>query len=108
MIYLYFISIFVSILCILSLYLGIKSLQISFHWKEIIHALREAPKNPFQKSSLLLFTFLTTLILLPFFWILSIYLKTDANVLSVLVSMFWGYHLIKYLYPDKKKSNDNE
>ncbi|MEM4271191.1 MAG: hypothetical protein QXO70_03810 [Candidatus Pacearchaeota archaeon] len=108
MVYLYLISIILSIVCILSLYLGVKSLNLSFHWKEIVHALRDAPKTPFQKSSLLLFTFLGTIIVLPFFWILSIYLKTDANVLSVLVSMFWGYHLLKYLYPEKKESNENK
>lgn len=101
---LYVIAFVASILCVLSLVLSVKLLGISFHWKEIVHALREAPKSPWKTTSLLLFLFLGLLMLLPFFWILAIYLKTDANVLSVIVSMFWSYHIIKYLYPEKKES----
>lgn len=104
---LYTISFIATVLCFLSLVWGVRLLGISFTWKEIVAALREAPRKPFSKTSILLFIFLGLFMLLPFFWILSIYLKTDANVLSVIISMFWSYHIIKYLYPEKKELKEN-
>ncbi|MEM7179605.1 MAG: hypothetical protein AAF518_01735 [Spirochaetota bacterium] len=46
--------------------------------------------------------FFLLFLLLPLVWGLSLYLRTDANVLFVIFTMVWSYNWIKFiLQPDK-------
>ncbi len=103
MIILYSITFFITLLCCLSLYLGLKKRKLSFSFKNVVHSLRLSVEKPFELASIFMLTFFVTLILLPLFWGLSLFLKTDANVLAVLITMAWGYNLIKYTFPISKE-----
>jgi len=50
-----------------------------------------------QKSILVLLTYFLFLIL-PLFWGLGFFLKSDANVVVVLFTIVWIYNWIKYTY----------
>ncbi|EMO24754.1 hypothetical protein LEP1GSC170_4921, partial [Leptospira interrogans serovar Bataviae str. HAI135] len=48
-------------------------------------------------ESIFLLLSLCTWMLLPLFWGLTFFLKTDANVLIVIGFMIWTYYWLKYL-----------
>ncbi|WP_025185480.1 LIC10362 family protein [Leptospira interrogans] len=58
---------------------------------------QSALHSPFQKESIFLLLSLCTWMLLPLFWGLAFFLKTDANVLIVIGFMIWTYYWLKYL-----------
>ncbi|EMJ94302.1 LIC10362 family protein [Leptospira alstonii] len=58
---------------------------------------QDALHSPFQKESVFLLLSLCTWMLLPLFWGLTFFLKTDANVLIVIGFMVWTYYWLKYL-----------
>ncbi|EMS85036.1 hypothetical protein LEP1GSC074_3721 [Leptospira noguchii str. Hook] len=58
---------------------------------------QSALHSPFQKESIFLLLSLCTWMLLPLFWGLTFFLKTDANVLIVIGFMIWTYYWLKYL-----------
>jgi hypothetical protein len=108
MIILYTLAVCVTVLCLGSLVLGFKELGKPLSIRTLIDELRQSAESPKNKSSIYLFAFFISLILLPLFWGLAIYLKTDANVLAVLVTMVWGYNLIKYIFPVQAESEDEQ
>ncbi len=92
-------SIIITILCGVFFKLAQKSVGFSLRWKEIQSAYQEALEKPKSISSIYLFCFLFLWILLPLTWGLSFYLQSDANVVVVLFTIFWGYYIIKFLFP---------
>lgn len=112
MIVLFILSVLVTVLCFGTLYLGLKEKGRSFDFHVLIDSLREASEKPKEKASIYLMIFFISLIFLPLFWGLSFLLKTDANVLAVLVTMAWGYNLVKYTFPihaeDEKKEETTQ
>ncbi|QDK24169.1 LIC10362 family protein [Leptospira weilii] len=60
--------------------------------------LQNALHSPFQKESVFLLLSLCIWMLLPLFWGLAFFLKTDANVLVVIGCMIWTYYWLKYLF----------
>ncbi|MBW9232695.1 LIC10362 family protein [Leptospira santarosai] len=59
---------------------------------------QNALHSPFQKESVFLLLSLCAWMLLPLFWGLAFFLKTDANVLIVIGCMIWTYYWLKYLF----------
>ncbi|EQA60407.1 LIC10362 family protein [Leptospira alexanderi] len=59
---------------------------------------QNALRFPFQKESVFLLLSLCVWMLLPLFWGLAFFLKTDANVLVVIGCMIWTYYWLKYLF----------
>ncbi|XDD51877.1 hypothetical protein AB3N59_02315 [Leptospira sp. WS92.C1] len=71
---------------------GPKSLStFRSEFKNVLH-------TPFRKNSILLLLSLCSWMLLPLFWGLAFFLKTDANVLIVIGFMIWTYYWLKYLF----------
>ncbi|MCB1158256.1 MAG: hypothetical protein H7A25_14650 [Leptospiraceae bacterium] len=50
-----------------------------------------------------LYLSLSSFLLLPLIWGLSLFLKTDFNVIIVILWMFWVYNWLKYILQEKKK-----
>jgi len=49
-----------------------------------------------------------TLHLLPLFFGLSLYLRTDANFLVVIVSIIWSMQLFQRLFPGEEEGSEDE
>jgi len=103
MIILYSITFFMTFLCFLCLYLGLKKRNLEFKLKNVVSSLRLSVQKPLELASIYMLIFFVILIFLPLFWGLSLFLKTDGNVLAVLITMAWGYNLIKYTFPISKE-----
>jgi len=60
--------------------------------------LRESPQNLKSIPHLILFLAFVLFLLLPLSIGLGIYLRTDANVLVVILWIFWTYNWTKYTF----------
>ncbi|TGL74459.1 LIC10362 family protein [Leptospira yasudae] len=101
--YLMIYALILTILCGLFLFLYYKSAAQKgntgnpFRLSSIRSRFQDALNSPFQKESLFLLLSLCAWMLLPLFWGLAFFLKTDANVLIVIGFMIWTYYWLKYL-----------
>lgn len=114
------ISILTTFFCIGFLILAIKTGNLSYQPKLILQSLKfifqkEYTPTHLKAESIMSFSgrfslprvslslFFLFFLLLPLVWGLSLYLRTDANVLFVIFTMLWAYNWIKLtLQPDKK------
>jgi hypothetical protein len=91
-------SIILTLFCIGSIYLAKNRKGFSISYSEISKSMRESIKDPLDLSNILLLLFFLSFLILPFSWGLTFYLRTDANVLVVLLGMVWIYNWIKYVF----------
>ncbi|AYV56394.1 LIC10362 family protein [Leptospira kmetyi] len=102
--YLMIYALILTILCGLFLILSYKSAaqkennSVSFRLSFLRSRFQAALHSPFQKESAFLLLSLCAWMLLPLFWGLAFFLKTDANVLIVIGFMIWTYYWLKYLF----------
>lgn len=89
----------VTILCVVFFRLAKSVNEIKMETESIRGACQKSLEKPFRKEAIFLFTFLFFWIILPLVWGLFFYLKSDANVVVVIATIFWGYYNIKYLFP---------
>ena len=78
--------------------LAIKKNKGKLTFKNIPEKLRESVRDLSHLKNLYLFLSFICFLLLPLFWGLSFYLKTDYNVVVVVGFLFWSYNWTKYIY----------
>jgi hypothetical protein len=67
-----------------------------FKWKELQKTIQRSFFNPFSLDHLVIILFFISLMLLPLLWGLTFYLRTDMNVVVVLLTFTWIYNWVKY------------
>ncbi|HMV43489.1 MAG TPA: hypothetical protein PK079_12300 [Leptospiraceae bacterium] len=95
-------SILITLLFILFLHLSKKSLGFSYTYFSITSALRNSILDWKKVSSIQLLSAYFLFMLLPFFWGLTFYLKSDANVVVVILGFTWIYNWTKYIFLNEK------
>jgi hypothetical protein len=89
--------------------------RVSVRFSEIFKAIQFASQYSSEtgyatytrKERYITLCFFCSFLLLPLFWGLAFFLKTDANILVVLFTMVWSYNWIKYaLLPPKVLSEE--
>ena len=104
-------SIFLSLFFLISIYLIFKNTSIRPGFKELFLLnrafFRKEKENPLfeegDRVKVWLYLSLSSFLLLPLIWGLSLFLKTDFNVIIVILWMFWVYNWLKYILQEKKK-----
>ncbi|MBM9578246.1 hypothetical protein JWG45_13900 [Leptospira sp. 201903070] len=91
-------ALILTILCGLFFFLSYKGEGTPKSLSSLRIGFQRALNSPFQKNSLFLLLSLSAWMLLPLFWGLAFFLKTDANVLIVIGFMVWTYYWLKYLF----------
>ncbi|EIE02785.1 LIC10362 family protein [Leptospira licerasiae] len=85
-------SVVLTLVCLLALVLGIRNLgKFPISLDEIRLEIEATFATPFSGKSWIWFLFLISFFLLPFFWGLTFFLKSDANVLVIILGLFWIY-----------------
>ncbi|TGK07487.1 hypothetical protein EHO59_05130 [Leptospira semungkisensis] len=85
-------SVVLTLICLLSLLLGIRNIRTSSKDLDGIRgAIEGSIASPLQKRSWIWFLFIASFFLLPFFWGLTIFLKSDANVVVIILGLVWIY-----------------
>ncbi|MBP9887210.1 MAG: hypothetical protein KBF93_12990 [Leptospiraceae bacterium] len=95
-------SILITILFIAFFQLAQKSLGFSWGYSSIASALRNSIANWKNIGSIYLLTAYALFMLLPLFWGITFFLKTDANVVVVILSFSWVYNWTKYIFLNEK------
>ena len=90
-------SIILTLLFIVLVYILIKEKKI-YKFKEVIVQLQNSTSSLNDKYSIFLLLAFGLFLVLPLFWGLSFYLRTDYNVVIVVFFLFWSYNWIKYIY----------
>lgn len=91
-------SILATLLFIAFFLLARKSLGFDLTYSSLAAALRTALLNWKDLGSIYLLTSFFFFMLLPFFWGLAFFLKTDANVIIVILCFSWIYNWTKYIF----------
>ncbi|WP_367898012.1 hypothetical protein AB3N61_15355 [Leptospira sp. WS58.C1] len=85
-------SVVLTLVCLFALVLGIRNLgKFPLSLEEFRLEIETSFANPFSGKSLIWFLFLISFFLLPFFWGLTFFLQSDANVLVIILGLFWIY-----------------
>ncbi|EMK00383.1 MULTISPECIES: hypothetical protein [unclassified Leptospira] len=85
-------SVVLTLVCLFALVLGIRNLgKFPLSLQEFRLEIETSFANPFSGKSLTWFLFLISFFLLPFFWGLTFFLQSDANVLVIILGLFWIY-----------------
>jgi hypothetical protein len=95
-------SILITILFVAFFQLAHKSIGFELTYSSIANALRNAVADWKSAGSLYLLTAYLLFMLLPFFWGLTFFLKTDANVVIVILAFSWIYNWTKYIFLNEK------
>ncbi|MBL0264791.1 MAG: hypothetical protein IPQ05_13150 [Leptospiraceae bacterium] len=95
-------STLITILFIAFFQLARKSLGFELGYSSVATALRSSALNWKNTGSLYLLTAYFLFMLLPFFWGLTFYLKSDANVVIVILGFSWIYNWTKYIFLNEK------
>ncbi|MCC6274910.1 MAG: hypothetical protein IT569_03565 [Leptospiraceae bacterium] len=91
-------SILLTFLMVGSLYYCIQKGYCEFKFRSIRNSLQKAITPPTGTESVLMIVFFVSMLLLPLFWGLAFFLKTDGNVIVVLIFMAWCYNWIKHIF----------
>lgn len=91
-------ALILTILCGFFFVLSYKEFQGPKNLSSLRSAFQSALRFPLRKNSIFLLLSLSAWMLLPLFWGLVFFLKTDANVLIVIGFMIWTYYWLKYLF----------
>lgn len=97
-----FFSIFLTTLFIVLFYLANQSFEFATSPKKMISELKLFPSNLKNISYIYLALAFICFMLLPVFWGLSFYLKSDANVVVTVLGLAWIYNWVRILYFPKK------
>lgn len=85
-------SVVLTLICLLALVFGIRNLgKFPKSIEEIRLEIETSFATPFSGKSWIWFLFLISFFLLPFFWGLTFFLQSDANVLVIILGLFWIY-----------------
>ncbi|TGK01335.1 hypothetical protein EHQ53_08470 [Leptospira langatensis] len=85
-------SVVLTLICLVSLVLGLRGLGNSSKNLDAIRgAIEGSISSPLLKTSWIWFVFLVSFFLLPFFWGLTLFIKTDANVVVIIFGIVWIY-----------------
>lgn len=85
-------SVVLTLICLLALVLAIRNLgKFPKSLEEIRSEIEASFVTPFSGKSWIWFLFLFSFFLLPFFWGLTFFLQSDANVLVIILGLFWIY-----------------
>lgn len=85
-------SVVLTLVCLFALVLGIRNIgKFPLSLEEFRLEIETSFANPFSGKSLIWFLFLISFFLLPFFWGLTFFLQSDANVLVIILGLFWIY-----------------
>ncbi|TGL63374.1 LIC10362 family protein [Leptospira sarikeiensis] len=85
-------SVVLTVICLTTLSLGIRKLgKFPKSLDDIRLDIEASFSLPLVGNSWIWFLFLLSFFLLPFFWGLTFYLKSDANVLVIIFGLFWIY-----------------
>ncbi|MBK8398051.1 MAG: hypothetical protein IPL26_22780 [Leptospiraceae bacterium] len=95
-------SILITILFISFFQLAKKSLGFELIYSSIASALRNSILNWKNAGSIFLLSSYLLFMLLPFFWGLTFFIKTDANVVIVILGFTWIYNWTKYIFLNEK------
>lgn len=95
-------SILITILFVLFFQLAKKSIGFSLTYSSIASALRDSVIDWKKTSSVYLLLSYGLFMLLPFFWGLTFFLKSDANVAVVILGFTWIYNWTKYIFLNEK------
>ncbi|MDX1957528.1 MAG: hypothetical protein SFU98_03090 [Leptospiraceae bacterium] len=92
------ISIILSIIFLASFVLTKSKKKLPLTYSAWSNSLRENKTSIFKDNNFLLYFTFFLFLILPFFWGLSFYLRTDANVVVVLIGFTWIYNWVKYIF----------
>ncbi|MBK6605412.1 MAG: hypothetical protein IPO06_13835 [Leptospiraceae bacterium] len=95
-------SLLITILFIAFFQLARKSLGFELGYSSVAASLRRSVLNWKNTGSIYLLTAYSLFMLLPFFWGLTFYLKSDANVVVVILGFSWIYNWTKYIFLNEK------
>lgn len=95
-------SILITVLFIVFFQLAQKSLGFGWGYSSIASALRKSLTDWKNLGSLYLLIAYFLFMILPFFWGLTFFLKTDANVVVVILALSWIYNWTKYIFLNEK------
>jgi len=95
-------SILLTVLFIAFFQLARKSLGFEIGYSSIAAALRNSISDWKNIGSIYLLTAYVLFMLLPLFWGLLFFLKTDANVVAVILSFSWVYNWTKHIFLNEK------
>ncbi|TGL34704.1 hypothetical protein EHQ52_09410 [Leptospira koniambonensis] len=85
-------SVVLTLICLLTLFLAIRNLgKFPKSLEEIQSEIEASFATPLSGKSWIWFLFLISFFLLPFFWGLTFFLQSDANVLVIILGLFWIY-----------------
>ncbi len=85
-------SVVLTLICLITLILGLrKSEQTHLSLEGIRTKIESSISSPLLVSSWIWFLFLISFMLLPFFWGMTFFLKSDGNVLVIILGFFWIY-----------------
>ncbi|TGK34960.1 hypothetical protein EHQ12_11710 [Leptospira gomenensis] len=90
-------ALILTILCGFFFVLSYKEFQGPKKLSSLRPTFQNAFRFPLRRNSVFLLLSLFAWMLLPLFWGLAFFLKTDANVLIVIGFMIWTYYWLKYL-----------
>lgn len=65
---------------------------------DLKYSIKNSIKKPMEKHAVLWILFFVLFLLLPLFWGLAFYLRSDVNVVVVLGFLIWMYNWIKYIF----------
>ncbi|MCE9500019.1 MAG: hypothetical protein K8R21_05920 [Leptospira sp.] len=91
-------SLALTLVCILSLGLAVKTGRTEVSFTSIVSSLRNSINNISESHSVLILIFFISFLFLPLFWGLSFFLRTDGNVVIVVVFIIWSYNWVKYIF----------
>ncbi|MBP7280007.1 MAG: hypothetical protein KBA66_00420 [Leptospiraceae bacterium] len=95
-------SILITVLFIAFFQLAKKSLGFEVGYSSIASALRNSVSDWRNTGSVYLLTAYTFFMLLPLCWGLTFFLKSDANVVVVILAFTWIYNWTKYIFLNEK------
>ncbi len=95
-------SILITILFIAFFQLARMSIGFELAYSSITNSLRNAVVDWKNTGSMYLLSAYFLFMLLPFFWGLTFFLKSDANVVVVILAFSWIYNWTKYFFLNEK------
>jgi len=81
----------------LSWYLGKKN-RLDFTPSGLRVIASESAAAPFSGNNPVFFVWFLLFLILPLFWGLSFWLRSDLNVIVVIITLIWAYNWTKYVF----------
>lgn len=81
----------------ISLYLGKKN-KLEFKPSRLRTIAADSASAPFSGDNPVFFAWFLLFMILPLFWGLAFWLRSDLNVIVVIITLIWAYNWIKYVF----------